>query len=93
MASRTVAIGSTVGLHVRPATLLVQAVNAAGIPVTVGRPGGKPVPANSVLMIMALGVKCGEEVELSAEGDGSDQLLDQLATLLATNLDDGTGAN
>jgi len=39
-------------------------------------------------MIMSLGVKCGEEVELTAEGDGADEVLDGLVELLARELDE-----
>ncbi|MDR0284820.1 MAG: HPr family phosphocarrier protein [Propionibacteriaceae bacterium] len=87
MASRKVIVESAVGLHARPATIFVKAVNDAGLPVQVGRPGGKLVNAGSILLVMSLGVKCGEEVELVAEGDGADAQLDHLADLLSRDLD------
>ena len=87
MTTRTVAIGSSVGLHARPAALFVQAVNEAGIPVTIAKEGGAPVPANSMLGIMALGAKCGDVVELTSDADGADAVLDSLVELLAKDLD------
>lgn len=87
MPQRHVNVGSSVGLHARPATLFVQAVAKQGIAVTIGRPGSDPVDARGILGVLGLGVKSGEEVVLTAEGDGADAALEQLATLLATDLD------
>ena len=49
--------------------------------------GRKPVPANSMLSVLSLGAKCGTEVTITAEGDGADAVLEDLATLLARDLD------
>ena len=87
MAERTVAVASRVGLHARPAMLFTQAVTAAGVPVTIARPGGAPVDASSILLVMSLGVPHGEEVSLAAEGPDADRVLDELVALLATDLD------
>lgn len=87
MATRTVEIGSSVGLHARPAALFVKAVNDAGVPVTICKPGGKPGPANSMLAIMALGAKHGDTVELACEAEGADDVLDGLVALLERDLD------
>ena len=87
MAQRTVAVASAVGLHARPAKLFTQAAAAAGVPVTIAKGAGNPVDAASILRVMALGVKHGEEVTLAAEGDGAEQALDVLVELLATDLD------
>lgn len=87
MTTRTVEIGSSVGLHARPAALFVQAVNEAGVPVTVCRPGGKPGPANSMLTIMALGAKNGDTVELGCEAANADDVLASLVALLERDLD------
>ncbi len=87
MAQRTVAVASRVGLHARPAALFAQRAAATGVPVTIARPGGEPVDAASVLLVMSLGVPSGEEVTLVAEGEGADAALDDLVALLATDLD------
>jgi len=87
MSERKVTIASSVGLHARPASLFVQAATATGLPVTVGRVGDEPVDARSILGVMALGAKHGEEVVLSAEGDGADAALDSLVALLERDLD------
>jgi phosphocarrier protein len=87
MATRQVSIGSSVGLHARPASLFVQAATATGLPVTIAKEGGNPVDARSILMVMALGAKNGETVTLAADGDGAEEALDSLVALLARDLD------
>jgi len=87
MSERKVTIASSVGLHARPASLFVQAATATGLPVTVGRVGEEPVDARSILGVMALGAKYGEEVVLAAEGDGAEDALDGLVALLERDLD------
>lgn len=84
---RTVTIASSVGLHARPAALFVKAATATGLPIRLGRVGEEPVDARSILGVMALGAKFGEEIQLSAVGDGADAALDELVALLSRNLD------
>ncbi|AEE45216.1 HPr family phosphocarrier protein [Cellulomonas fimi] len=86
MAQRTAVVASRVGLHARPAMIFTNAVAATGVPVTLARPGGEPVDASSILFVMSLGVPHGEEVTLTTE-DGAERVLDELVTLLETDLD------
>ena len=87
MATRKVTIASSVGLHARPAALFVQAASATGVDVEIGREGEELVDATSILGVMALGAKHGEEVVLTAEGDGADEALETLVALLSRDLD------
>lgn len=87
MAERTVVVASQVGLHARPAKIFTQAASASGLGVKIAKNGGPAVDAASILRVMALGVKHGEQVTLSADGDGADAVLDGLVELLATDLD------
>ena len=84
MASKTVKVGSSVGLHARPATLIAQAVTEAGVPVTLATTGGNPVDAGSALLIMTLGAKAGDEV--TVESDDEDAL-DKIAGMVEQDLD------
>jgi phosphocarrier protein len=87
MPERHALVGSKVGLHARPAALFVQAVSRQPVRVTIGKPGAKPVPANSILSVLALDARGGDEVVLSAEGEGSDAALDELVSLIARDWD------
>ncbi len=78
---------SASGLHSRPAAVVAGTAAATGLPLTLARVGEPPVPAGSVLMLMSLGLRHGEEVLLSCDDPGAEPALEQLATLLATDLD------
>lgn len=86
-ATRRVVVGSKVGLHARPAALFVQAASRLPVRVTVAREGGDPVDARSILAVLGLDVRGGQEIVLAAEGDGAEQALDELAALAARDLD------
>jgi phosphocarrier protein HPr len=87
MPTRTVTVGSSSGLHARPAKIFVEAAAKAPVKVTIRSGDRKPVPAKSMLSVLALGAKQGTEVILEAVGDGADEALDTLAELLAKDLD------
>lgn len=84
MASRTVKVGSRVGLHARPASLISEAAAAASSPVTLQTAGGEPVDAGSALLIMTLGAKQGDEITVSSDDAAA---LDKVADLVAKDLD------
>jgi phosphocarrier protein len=85
--TRTVRIGSSHGLHARPAKLFAQAAKDSGIPVTIAKDAGSPVNAASILGVIALGIEQGDYVTLTADGDTAETTLDRLAELLSTDHD------
>jgi phosphocarrier protein HPr len=87
MSERVVTIGSKVGLHARPAALFVKAVSAQPVAVRIAKPGGKPVDARSILSVLALDARGGDQVVLFADGDGADAALEELAGLVSRDLD------
>jgi phosphocarrier protein HPr len=87
MPERKVTVASSVGLHARPATIFVQAAAKQPVKVTIAKPGGDPVDARSVLFVLALDVRGGQEVILAAEGDGAEAALDDLTALLSRDMD------
>ncbi|MGI8901249.1 MAG: HPr family phosphocarrier protein [Nocardioides sp.] len=84
MPTKTVTVGSSVGLHARPAALIADQAGHLGSSVTLAMAGGAPVDASSALMIMTLGAKQGDSVEVS----GNDaQAVDTIAVLVEEDLD------
>jgi phosphocarrier protein HPr len=83
----TVTVGSSVGLHARPASLFVQAAARQAVPVKIAKAGGDAVDARSILLVLGLDARGGDQVVLSAEGDGADEALRELAALVATDHD------
>ena len=84
MPTRTVTVGSAVGLHARPAAVIAQVAGDTGVPVTLATAGGEPVDAGSALMIMTLGAGHGDEITVESE---SQDAVDVVADLVAKDLD------
>ncbi|MFV0428246.1 MAG: HPr family phosphocarrier protein [Arachnia sp.] len=91
MPQRTVTVASSVGLHARPAALFVKRVAESGMPVRIAKPGGREGNAASMLVVMGLGAKQGDEVVLTADGEGADEVLDRLVEFLAVDQDEVNG--
>jgi phosphocarrier protein HPr len=87
MPVRTVTVGSASGLHARPAALFVAAAAAQRVAVTIRTADRPPVPARSMLSVLSLGARFGTAVTLEADGDGADEALDALTSLLVRDLD------
>jgi phosphocarrier protein len=81
MPSRSVTVGSSVGLHARPAAIIAEAAGALGSTVTID-----DVDASSSLMIMTLGAKCGDTVEVAGDVQAD---VDSIASLVERDLDEG----
>lgn len=86
--SRTVRIGSSNGLHARPAKMFAAAAKESGIPVTISKGSGEPVNAASILSVISLGAEKGDYVTLATEGERADDVLDELVELLTTDHDE-----
>jgi phosphocarrier protein len=93
MEERRVTVGSRVGLHARPASLFVQAAGRQKARVTIGKPGGEPVNARSILSVLSLDVHGGQEVVLYAEGEGAAEALEELAAVLEADHDESTAVH
>ncbi len=88
MVERTVRIGSTHGLHARPAKLFTQAAAASGSSVTISKAGGTPVNAASILGVISQGIDFGDEVTHVVDGGDEQRVLDELVELLSTDHDE-----
>lgn len=87
MLERRVIVGSSVGLHARPAALFVKAAAAQPVPVTIGVGDGAPVDARSLLSVMGLNARGGDEVVLRADGPQAEAALSELAAVIAADHD------
>ncbi|MFC2373810.1 MAG: HPr family phosphocarrier protein [Parascardovia denticolens] len=86
MISRTATVGASVGLHARPAALFAEAVDDKDMDVTM-KFNGEEADAASALEIMTLGVKGGDQVEITCDDDSKEAEMDELAQMLARDLD------
>jgi phosphocarrier protein HPr len=84
MHTRTVVVGSAVGLHARPAAIISEAAADLDSEVLIGIPGDEAVDASSALLIMTLGAGNGDQVEVSGENEAD---VEKIAALVVQDLD------
>ncbi len=84
MPTRTVTVGSAVGLHARPAAIIAEAAGELDSEVTIGVPGDDPVDASSSLLIMTLGAGKGATIEVTSDDQAA---VDKIAGLVEQDLD------
>ena len=84
---RTVVVRNPAGVHARPAAMIAQA--AAGAPLQLRRlPVGDPIPASSMMRLLAFGARLGDDVQL--EGDPA--AVQRVATLFEEGFGEMEGA-
>lgn len=72
------------GLHARPAGLLVRRAQAMSSEITI-ECRGKSAGLKKLLAVMGLGVRCGDTVKISAEGQNAEKDLSELKKFLEEN--------
>lgn len=78
---RTLRVTLRQGLHARPAAFLSQRARAAVAQLSLTA-HGRTANARSVVAIMALGVRCGDEITIEAQGADAPQAVDGLVAAL-----------
>ncbi|MEY2815431.1 MAG: hypothetical protein RJA78_7 [Actinomycetota bacterium] len=83
MAKAVVKVMTEVGLHARPAAEFVKAVAASGHLVNITNRTGKKVLGNSILGILSLGIKHGEEITIEVSGLNEEAVLESLIAVVS----------
>lgn len=78
-------ITDEVGIHARPASLLVKEVKKYTSKVTI-EANGKSADASKLMAVMSLGVKNGTEVTVSVDGEDEDAACAGMEEFFKTNL-------
>ncbi|AKE41398.1 phosphocarrier protein Hpr [Corynebacterium kutscheri] len=86
MASKTVVVGSAVGLHARPASIIAEAAGEYDEEIFLALEGedDDETDAASSLMIMALGAEKGDKVTVTSENA---EAVEKIAALIEKDLD------
>lgn len=84
MVSKTTVVKNPSGIHARPASLFVQEAMKHSSTITVKNlaKDSDAKDAKSILMVMSLGMACGTEIEISAEGEDEEAAVDALVALI-----------
>lgn len=78
-------IKDELGIHARPAGILAKEAKKYESKITITKEG-KTVDVTRLMALMGLGVKCGNTVEVQAEGPDEDAALEDMKTFFETNL-------
>ena len=88
MASKTVIVGSAVGLHARPASIIADAAGEYDEDIFLSKVGEEddeePTEAASSLMIMAMGAEKGDQVVVTSDNA---EAVENIAGLIERDLD------
>ncbi len=87
MVTKSVVITNKVGLHARPATFFIQKANDFRCSIWVEKEDRK-VNAKSLLGVLSLGIVCGTEISIIADGIDEAQAVDTLAELVNSKFEE-----
>ncbi len=85
MKSFTYTIQEAVGIHARPAGLLVKEVKKYQSTITISK-DDKSVNALKLMALMGMGIKCGDTVTVSIEGPDEEEAAQALEAFFKENL-------
>jgi phosphocarrier protein HPr len=71
------------GLHARPATMLVQKASSFPCEVTIVK-GDKNINAKSIMGVMSLGIRQGEQLKVITNGEQEQEALNAVGEILET---------
>lgn len=79
-------ITDPVGIHARPAGLLVKAAKALDSTITIAKAGGKSAGATKLMAVMGLGIKQGDTVSVTVDGGDEEANTAVMEQLFKDNL-------
>ena len=85
MVSFNYVIKDEIGIHARPAGMLAKEAKAFGSKITLAAKG-KEADATRLMAVMGMGIKCGDEVTVSAEGADEEKAIEALKQFFEANL-------
>lgn len=88
MVSETIIITSALGIHLRPAGAMCDTAVKYNSKISFEYGKGKTANAKSVISILAAGVKCGDEIVLSADGPDEEEALKDVSEKFRASLQD-----
>ena len=78
-------ITDEIGIHARPAGLLVKEAKKYASKVVI-KANGKSAEATRLMAVMGMGVKCGQTVEVEVSGDDEDTAFEGMKAFFEENL-------
>lgn len=85
MKSFNYTITDEIGIHARPAGLLTKEAKKYNSKITINV-GGKSAEATKLMALMQLGVKCGQTIEVTVEGEDEATAVEEIKAFFEQNL-------
>jgi phosphocarrier protein len=82
----TYTIKDEIGIHARPAGNLVKLIKGFSSSVTIEKEGKPPINGTALMKLMGLGVKCGDTVRFTVEGDDEEAAAKGIEEFMKANL-------
>lgn len=86
MTKQNVTVKNQTGLHLRPAGIVCRTAMLYKSHITIGF-GNTTVNAKSVLSVLGAGVKAGDVIEVSCEGEDENEALEAMVNLFENGLE------
>ena len=81
----TYQVKDQLGIHARPAGMLINEAKKYKSVITIDT-GAKKAELTRLMAAMALGVKCGQTVTVTVEGEDEDKALSEIKSFFEANL-------
>lgn len=78
-------IKDAVGIHARPAGLLAKLAKTFSSTISIEK-DGKSVNVTKLMMLMGMGIKCGDTVNFTVEGEDEEAAAKAIEEFMAANL-------
>ncbi len=85
MKSFTYTITDPIGMHARPASMLAKEIKNFQSEVTITK-GDQKLDAGRVMMLMSMGISCGDEVVVEVTGEDEDTAVSVIEAFFKANL-------
>ena len=85
MKSFTYTVQDELGIHARPAGMLVKEAKKYQSKITITKEG-KSAEASKLMAVMSLGVKCGQTVQIAVEGPDEEEAAAGIQAFFEGNL-------
>ena len=88
MVSKTVTVNNPLGIHARPAALIVQRAAKYSSEILLSNAEAQRVNGKSIMGVMMLAAEQGAQITVETEGADEDKALNALVELIESNFED-----
>ena len=84
---KTLSIINELGIHARPAAMMVHQISELNCDITITK-DGETVNGKSIMGVLMLAAECGSEIEVAAKGPDSEKAIDVIENLIKSKFNE-----